>query len=109
MTDFPKKPRTIDPRDARRCDGGRADHWGNCFACGAQKMEPCLDPKPAPGPVQVAEPNNPPLKRCPVCRGRGALRCDCWPGDCICGWDDEPCDNCEGTGFLDPYFDDDHP
>jgi len=30
-------------------------------------------------------------KRCPVCRGRGALRCDCWPGDCICGWDDEDC------------------
>ncbi len=39
-----------------------------------------------------------PFKRCPVCHGRGAIRCDCWPGDCICGWDDEPCDNCDGTG-----------
>ena len=44
-------------------------------------------------------------KRCPVCRGRGALRCDCWPGDCICGWDDEPCDNCEGTGWIDTTYD----
>ena len=45
-------------------------------------------------------------KRCPVCRGRGALRCECWPGDCICGWDDEPCDNCEGTGWIDTSYDD---
>ena len=54
-------------------------------------------------------PEKPTLKRCPVCRGRGAIRCDCWPGDCICGWDDEPCDNCDGTGFLDPWFDYDDP
>lgn len=39
-----------------------------------------------------------PFKRCPVCHGRGAIRCDCWPGDCICGWDDEHCDACDGTG-----------
>jgi len=45
---------------------------------------------------------HPPAKRCPICRGRGALRCDCWPGDCICGFDDEPCDNCDGTGWLYP-------
>ncbi len=53
-------------------------------------------------------PEKPTLKRCPVCRGRGAIRCDCWPGDCICGWDDEPCDNCDGTGFLDPRWDYDY-
>lgn len=41
-----------------------------------------------------------PEKKCPICRGRGYIRCDCWPGDCICGWDDEPCDNCEGTGWI---------
>ena len=45
---------------------------------------------------------HPPAKRCPICRGRGALRCDCWPGDYICGFDDEPCDNCDGTGWLYP-------
>lgn len=45
---------------------------------------------------------HPPAKPCPICRGRGALRCDCWPGDCICGFDDEPCDNCYGTGWLYP-------
>nr|WP_309504344.1 hypothetical protein [uncultured Roseovarius sp.] len=47
-------------------------------------------------------------KRCVVCDGRGALRCDCWPGDCICGWDDEPCDECDGTGWIEPddyYYD----
>ena len=47
-------------------------------------------------------------KRCPVCRGRGAIRCDCWPGDCICGCDDEPCDNCEGTGWIDTSYDDEY-
>lgn len=41
-------------------------------------------------------------KRCTVCNGRGAIRCDCWPGDCICGWDDEPCEYCEGTGVIYP-------
>ena len=47
------------------------------------------------------------LKRCPVCNGRGSLRCECWPGDCICGWDDEPCDECGGEGWIDPFYDDD--
>lgn len=40
--------------------------------------------------------------RCPICHGRGALRCDCWPGDCICGGDDEPCEGCDGHGWLHP-------
>lgn len=46
------------------------------------------------------------IRRCPVCHGRGALRCDCWPGDCICGWDDEPCETCDGTGWIDPEHED---
>jgi len=41
--------------------------------------------------------------KCKACNGRGALRCDCWPADCICGWDDEPCDECEGTGWIEPW------
>lgn len=39
-------------------------------------------------------------KNCPCCNGRGYLRCDCWPGDCICGWDDEDCENCNGDGIA---------
>ena len=47
--------------------------------------------------------------RCPVCRGRGYLRCDCWPGNCICGWDDEGCENCRGEGWVYPdEYDDDY-
>ena len=38
-------------------------------------------------------------KKCTVCNGRGYIRCDCWPGDCICGWDDEPCEYCCETGI----------
>jgi len=51
------------------------------------------------------------LKKCPVCHGRGSLRCDCWPADCICGWDDEPCDECGGIGWFDPdeYLDEGYP
>ena len=45
--------------------------------------------------------------RCTICNGRGAIRCECWPADCICGFDDEPCDACEGTGWL-HRDDDDH-
>ena len=53
--------------------------------------------------------NDPPLKRCPVCNGRGYHRCDCWPGDCICGFGDEDCDECLGEGWIDPSYDDDYP
>lgn len=42
-----------------------------------------------------------PLKPCPVCRGRGYFNCECWPGDCICGWGDEECEECSGTGDAD--------
>lgn len=49
-------------------------------------------------------------ERCPVCQGRGYVRCGCWPGDCICGEDDRDCDHCFGEGWiskddiLDPDF-----
>lgn len=44
-------------------------------------------------------------KRCPVCKGRGYHRCDCWPGDCICGYGDETCEECCGDGY---FYDEDH-
>ena len=52
----------------------------------------------------------PKLKRCPTCNGRGYHRCGCWPADCICGWDDETCEDCDGYGWFDPdqYPDDDN-
>ena len=43
--------------------------------------------------------------RCPACDGRGYHLCDCWPGDCICGYGDETCDECDGEGRI---ADDDH-
>ena len=42
--------------------------------------------------------DTPKPERCRVCHGWGYLPCDCWPGDCICGFGDEQCENCEGTG-----------
>jgi hypothetical protein len=41
-------------------------------------------------------------KCCPVCTGRGYIRCACWPGDCICEYGDETCDECSGDGFIYP-------
>lgn len=46
------------------------------------------------------------LKKCPACNGRGYFRCDCWPADCICGQDEETCDECGGDGWIDPSYDD---
>lgn len=46
------------------------------------------------------------LKKCLACNGRGYFRCDCWPGDCICGQHEETCWECEGDGWIDPSFDD---
>jgi hypothetical protein len=48
--------------------------------------------------------DQPPAKRprCKVCHGLGYVRCDCWPGDCICGWGDEECEAYEGTGRILP-------
>lgn len=48
----------------------------------------------------------PELRRCPVCHGRGYFHCECWPGDCICGLDYEDCEECRGTGWIDPTYDD---
>lgn len=45
------------------------------------------------------------LTKCTVCSGRGSLRCDCWPADCICGQDEETCWECNGDGWLDPSYD----
>lgn len=44
-------------------------------------------------------------RRCPVCHGRGYIRCECWPADCICGIDDEECDFCDGTGEFEEWED----
>lgn len=49
------------------------------------------------------------LTKCAACSGRGYFRCDCWPGDCICGHGDETCDECGGDGFIDPSYDDGDP
>lgn len=40
-------------------------------------------------------------RKCPACYGRGHARCDCWPGYCTCGRDDESCEACLGTGDAD--------
>lgn len=48
----------------------------------------------------------PELRRCPVCHGRGYFHCECWPGDCICGFGDLDCDECHGEGWIDPSYDD---
>ena len=44
-------------------------------------------------PVDEAE-------RCWACNGRGYILCACWPGDCICGYGDETCDECGGEGWF---------
>ncbi len=48
----------------------------------------------------------PKLKRCTACDGLGYHLCECWPGDCICGWGDEACEECQGEGWIDPSYDD---
>ena len=44
------------------------------------------------------------LESCRACGGRGYFHCECWPADCLCGGDYEPCDECDGTGWIDPWF-----
>lgn len=39
-------------------------------------------------------------RKCPACHGRGYIRCECWPGDCICGFGDETCAECNGEGVI---------
>ena len=46
-------------------------------------------------------------KKCPVCSGWGYIPCEYWPGDCICGYGDEDCEECEGTGRIWPDNEDD--
>lgn len=50
---------------------------------------------------------NEPLTKCTACDGLGYFRCDCWPGDCICGFGDETCEECGGEGIIDTSYDDD--
>lgn len=45
------------------------------------------------------------LTKCTACNGRGYFRCECWPGDCICGQDEDTCWECEGDGWIDPSYD----
>lgn len=49
---------------------------------------------------------DPALKKCEGCNGRGYHRCQCWPGDCICGDDARDCEECGGDGWIDPSYDD---
>lgn len=41
------------------------------------------------------------LKDCTACNAKGYHHCDCWPGECLCGDDYEPCEECGGDGFID--------
>lgn len=47
--------------------------------------------------------------KCKACNGRGYFRCECWPGDCICGQDEETCWECAGDGVIDNFYDDYYP
>lgn len=47
-----------------------------------------------------------PLKKCTACNGLGYFRCGCWPGDCICGQDEDTCEECFGEGWIDPSYED---
>lgn len=51
----------------------------------------------------------PELKRCHWCHGLGYIRCECWPGVCICGEDERDCEACFGDGWIDPLDDEDFP
>jgi DnaJ-class molecular chaperone len=44
------------------------------------------------------------LTTCAACDGLGYFRCGCWPGDCICGFDEETCDECGGEGIIDAFY-----
>lgn len=46
------------------------------------------------------------IKSCRACDGRGYFRCECWPGDCICGQDEETCWDCDGEGVIYSEYDD---
>ncbi|HMO09157.1 MAG TPA: hypothetical protein PKD10_16130 [Paracoccaceae bacterium] len=74
-------------------------------------------PKPKPDPyaeavlaafdrLSAADPEPRGRTKCRICNGRGYIRCDCWPADCICGFDDDFCEACDGEGWLDDDEDD---
>lgn len=42
------------------------------------------------------------MAKCAACNGRGYHRCACWPGDCICGQEDEDCECCDAIGWVRP-------
>ncbi|AZV00360.1 hypothetical protein psul1_p52 [Paracoccus phage vB_PsuS_Psul1] len=42
---------------------------------------------------------------CIDCNGKGYNHCECWPGDCICGWGDEDCEECRGEGWTETHHD----
>lgn len=46
------------------------------------------------------------ISKCTACNGAGYFRCECWPGDCICGFGEETCDECGGEGIIDDSYDD---
>lgn len=46
------------------------------------------------------------ITTCTACNGLGYRRCACWPGDCICGLDDQDCFECGGEGIIDHFYDD---
>lgn len=47
------------------------------------------------------------LTKCASRSGRCYTRCECWPGDCICGYGDVTCEECGGEGIIDASYEDD--
>ncbi|WP_147335647.1 hypothetical protein [Pseudotabrizicola alkalilacus] len=54
----------------------------------------------------MSRPVTPARRRCTICHGWGYIPCECWPGDCICGFGDEDCEYCEDGWIYDDEDDD---